>query len=124
MTKAVCWKCGEFKSGSFVPCPVSNADPETDDELLKSLFLTSHYHDEDGLIKLQEQVRRGTGWVIPDELKEQMKPVLEDVRRISRIGRPDNQIEPDPLPVQRVLKKKTSSHYVITILRSLWMIFQ
>ena len=32
MTKAVCWKCGEFKSGSFVPCPVCNADAETDDE--------------------------------------------------------------------------------------------
>ena len=100
MTKAVCWKCGEFKSGSFVPCPACNADAETDDELLKSLFLTSHYHDEDGLTKLQEQVRRGTEWVIPDELKEQMKPALEDVRRISGIGRPDNQREPN--------KKKSS----------------
>ena len=49
MTKAICWKCGEFKSGSVAPCPNCNADPETEDDLLKSLFLTDHYHDEDGL---------------------------------------------------------------------------
>ena len=108
MTKAVCWKCGEFKSGSFVPCPACNADAETDDELLKSLFLTSHYHDEDGLIKLQEQVRRGTEWVIPDELKEQMKPALEDVRRITGICTPP--------PTQRKPNKKKSSVFKLSSL--------
>ena len=101
MTKAICWKCGEFKSGSFVPCPSCNADPETEDDLLKSLFLTDHYHDEDGLNKLQQQVRRGSEWVIPDELREQMRPALDDVRRITGIGTPPpNQREPN--------KKKSS----------------
>ena len=122
MTKAICWKCGEFKSGSFVPCPSCNADPETENDLHKSLFLTDHYHDEDGLSKLQQQVRRGSEWVIPDELRVQMRPALNDVRRITGIGTQGNQKTSDPIAVQRVLKKKTFFDYLILIFRSFLMV--
>ena len=83
MTKAIFWKCGVFKTGSFVPCPNCNADPITEDNKLISLFLTDHYHDEASLNALHVQIRSGSKqYVITDEIREQMRPALAEVTRI------------------------------------------
>ena len=87
MTKAICWKCGVFKTGSFIPCPNCNADPTTEDERLISLFLTDHYHDEAALNALHVQIRSGgKKYQISDELREEMRPALAAVSRMLDIN--------------------------------------
>ena len=88
MTKAICWNCGVFKSGSFIPCPNCNADPTTEDERLISLFLTDHYHDEAALNALHVQIRSGgKKYQITDDLREEMRPALRMVSRIIGDGK-------------------------------------
>ena len=77
MTRAICWQCGAFKSGSWMPCPKCSADPITDDERIISLFLSDHYHNEKSLNALHVQITSGSkNYVIPNEIKEKLKPIL------------------------------------------------
>ena len=93
MTKAICWKCGKFKHGGFNECDKCNAIPNTEDELITSLFLTDHYQDEEGLKRLQEKVKGGSGFLIPDELREQMRPELQNIQRMLGIETSDSRKE-------------------------------
>ena len=94
MTKAICWRCGEYKSGSFVPCPKCNADPTTEDERIISLFLTDHYQDETSLNALHVQISNGgretEQYVIPDDVKEQIRPALAAVSTVLGNGSGNN----------------------------------
>jgi len=86
MTKALCWQCGEFKSGAFNPCLACDAIPRNEDEILISLLLTDHYHSEDDLEWLQERIRRGAKIEIDEETRIAFLPVVDEVRRICGIG--------------------------------------
>ena len=77
MTRAICWQCGAFKSGSWMPCPNCSSDPITDDERIISLFLSDHYHNEKSLNALHFQITSGSkNYVIPNEIREKLKPIL------------------------------------------------
>ena len=77
MTRAICWQCGAFKSGSWMPCPICSADPITDDERIISLFLSDHYHNEKSLNALHVQITSSSkNYLIPNEIREKLKPIL------------------------------------------------
>jgi hypothetical protein len=59
MTTAVCFKCGVFKSGAFVPCPECSVFPQTEDDLALSLAMTDHYFDMPTLEQMGTSVRDG-----------------------------------------------------------------
>ena len=46
MTKAVCFQCGHLKFGSFLPCDLCQAKPQTDEELIVSMAMSDHYFDQ------------------------------------------------------------------------------
>ena len=57
MTKAVCFRCGHLKFGSFLPCDQCQAKPQTDEELIASLAMTEHYFDQATLESMREYIR-------------------------------------------------------------------
>ena len=120
MTKAICWKCGVFKTGSFIPCPNCNADPITEDERLISLFLTDHYHDEAALNALHVQIRSGgKKYQISDELREEMRPALAAVSRM--LG---DDIKNDPVANQNQEPiKPVANRLVINLIRIALLVF-
>jgi len=86
MTKAICWECGEFKFGAFLPCSACNSEPTDDYEIMVSLLLTDNDHSEDELISLQERIRRGAKVEITEEMRTALLPAVEVAKRISGIG--------------------------------------
>ena len=60
-----------------MPCTNCSADPITDDERIISLFLSDHYHNEKSLNALHVQITsRSKNYEIPDEIREKLKPIL------------------------------------------------
>jgi len=59
MTVAICFACGEFKTGAFTPCPACGAAPQTDADLAHSLALTDHYLTPEELAQVQQQALAG-----------------------------------------------------------------
>ena len=86
MTKAICWQCGEFKFGAFLPCSACNSEPTDDYEIMVSLLLTDNDHSEDELLSLQERIRRGANVEITEEMRTALLPAVEVAKRISGIG--------------------------------------
>ena len=83
MTKAICWQCGAFKTGSWIPCPNCSADPITNDERIISLFLSDHYHNEKSLNALHAQITSGSkNYVIHNEIREKLKPILNQFSEV------------------------------------------
>ena len=83
MTRAICWQCGAFKSGSWMPCQNCNADPITDDERIISLFLSDHYHNKKSLNALHVQITSSSKYyVIPNEIREKLKPILNQFSEV------------------------------------------
>ena len=80
MTRAICQKCGDDKTGSFVPCPSCGFDPATDDELIAALLLSDHYQDEETLEDNRVRIRAGKILRVPDEIREQFLPVIQEVK--------------------------------------------
>ena len=85
MTKAICWQCGEFKFGAFLPCSACNSEPTDDYEIKVSLLLTDNNQSEEELLSLQECIRRGAKIYITDEIETALLPAIEVAQRISRI---------------------------------------
>jgi len=86
MTKAICWQCGEFKFGAFLPCSACKSEPAEEYEIMVSLLLTDHYHTENELLSLQERIRRGAKVEITEEMRTSLLPAVEIAKRISGIG--------------------------------------
>ena len=86
MTKAICWECGEFKFGAFLPCSACNSEPTNDYEIMVSLLLTDNDHSEDELLSLQERIRRGANVEITEEMRTALLPAVEVAKRISGLG--------------------------------------
>ena len=83
MTRAICWQCGAFKSGSWKPCTNCSADPISDDERIISLFLSDHYHNEKSLNALHVQITSSSkNYVLPNELREKLKPILNQFSEV------------------------------------------
>ena len=59
MTVAVCLKCGEFKFGTFTPCPKCQYMPNDNESLTKHLLVSDHYHDSDSLKSIADRVKAG-----------------------------------------------------------------
>jgi len=129
MTKAICWKCGEFKDGGFNECKKCNAIPNTEDELITSLFLTDHYQDDEGLKQLQEKIKGGSQFVIPDELREQMRPELQNIQRMLGIGNSNSSKviarkgQPSKDDVRKIIKRKLLKNTIFNIISVILIIF-
>lgn len=59
MTKAICIKCGEEKSGAFVPCSACGYQPNTDHDLTYSMALSTHHQTESTLRALGSGIKSG-----------------------------------------------------------------
>jgi hypothetical protein len=80
MTRAICQKCGEDKSGSFVPCPNCEFDPATDDELIAALLLSDHYQDEETLEDNRARIQAGIALRVPDHIRDEFLPAIQQVK--------------------------------------------
>lgn len=59
MTKAVCFKCGEIKRGSFTLCNSCQVRPEGEAELVRSLALSDHYLNPDQIDQTIRRIKNG-----------------------------------------------------------------
>lgn len=59
MTTAICFKCGSFKFGSLCPCDKCHAEPISEDEIARSLFMTDRYFDENTLKEMGGRIASG-----------------------------------------------------------------
>ena len=80
MTKAVCQKCGQHKSGSFIPCLSCGFDPVTDDELIIALLLSDHYQDEVTLEDNRSRILAGRSLQISEQMRTDFLPVVREVK--------------------------------------------
>ena len=93
MTQAVCFQCGEIKFGAFVLCPLCNARPSEDEELILSLAMTDHYFDLATMKQIGAAVKDGK----PPHLDEK-----------SRIDLMKQLAEFKKLPMSRLITGKDS----------------
>ena len=70
MTVAVCFKCGNTKTGAFVPCPVCGARPQTEDELALSFAMTDWHFDLSALQKMGERIANGHPQTLDPKARE------------------------------------------------------
>jgi len=63
-----------------VPCSSCGFDPATDDELIAALLLSDHYQDEETLEGNRCRIRAGKTLRVPDEIREQFLPVIQEVK--------------------------------------------
>ncbi len=59
MTTAVCFKCGAFKIGAFVPCSKCGAAPLSEDDMVMSFVVTDHHFDLNALKEIGLRISRG-----------------------------------------------------------------
>ena len=83
MTKAVCWRCGDFKFGAFVPCSSCGGDPATEDDLLVSFSLTDHFLDEEQLLFYSKRIKSGSTLQLDDSTKDKLRPAVLVAARCS-----------------------------------------
>lgn len=57
MTKAICFHCGHFKTGSFLPCDECHTKPQTDDELIVSIAMSDNFFDQPTLEAMVEYIK-------------------------------------------------------------------
>ena len=78
MTIAICFKCGEFKHGSFKPCPSCGTIPQNTDDLSLSMALTDHYFDNSMLEELRNNIKQGINIKLPDEVKINFQKLIKE----------------------------------------------
>ena len=82
MTVAVCYKCGEFKFGAFLPCKKCGTRPESEEDRAVSLVITDHYFPQEKLEAISTDLKNGKLDIInPDQLKI----LVEEMRLFSSI---------------------------------------
>lgn len=59
MTIAVCFKCGAYKDGAFVPCSKCGERPESTDDFARSIALSDHFCDRNSLAEASAQIKAG-----------------------------------------------------------------
>lgn len=78
MTIAICFKCGEFKHGSFKPCPSCGSIPHNTDDLSLSMALTDHYFDNSMLEELRKNIKQGINIELPDEVRTNFQKLIKE----------------------------------------------
>ncbi len=78
MFKAICWKCGEKKTGEFLSCPRCSAIPTREEELMISLLLTDHNLGQDRILDYQQAIRDGANIVLDEQAKNQLRPFMSE----------------------------------------------
>ena len=59
MTLAVCFKCGEFKFGSYTECESCGQKPKTEEELAASMAMTDHFFKPEALGQMAKRLKAG-----------------------------------------------------------------
>ncbi|OGV45189.1 MAG: hypothetical protein A2017_06520 [Lentisphaerae bacterium GWF2_44_16] len=77
MTVAVCFICGEFKLGSFTPCPSCGVFPSEDDDIIVSFALNDHFYDNIELENFGKAIKDGKEIHIPDSVREDFERIVE-----------------------------------------------
>jgi hypothetical protein len=86
MTIAVCSSCGKIKFGAWTPCSECDHDPETLEDMAKSLMLSDNFYSQEELEQFSVRLQRGEAWrfdevamqKVIEELMEAEQKVLED----------------------------------------------
>ena len=82
MTVAVCYKCGEFKFGAFLPCKKCGTYPENEEDRALSLVITDHYFDQEKLEIISSELKSGKPAPIdPQEIKK----LTEEIQQFPKI---------------------------------------
>lgn len=84
MTVAICLVCGAQKLGAFNPCPQCLWQPMRDEDRVRSMLLSDHYHPAEQLAEWGQAVAGGTELALPDEVLRdalaQAAPLLGQLR--------------------------------------------
>lgn len=81
MTHAVCIRCGTEKFGAWTPCPQCRFTPETDEDMAKSVILTDHHINHEGLKQVAALLQSGGEFDYPPELVASWK--RQDLKSVS-----------------------------------------
>ncbi len=81
MTKAVCFQCGQFKTGSFLPCDQCQAKPQTDEDLIVSIAMSDNFFDQPTLESMGEYIKEnGKPPQFDPESEKVFRKNFEDVK--------------------------------------------
>lgn len=86
MTSAICFKCGNDKTGAFTACSQCSSTPTTDSELALSLVLCEHLATKSQLAHFSHELRNGFRLTAPESLLNQAKEALKDSQLMSMLG--------------------------------------
>jgi hypothetical protein len=118
MTVAVCLVCGGQKLGSFNPCGRCAWSPNGDEDRIRSMMLSDHYHPVAQLEEWGQAMRRGTELELPEHvvarLLAESAGVLDHVRRTTALrrapeGSPARQLQDELGPLLERLESSASS---------------
>lgn len=83
MKQAVCFSCGEVKPGALARCPHCGKLPESDEDLLLSLALSSRYLGGVSLEVAGRDIKEGRRPRLDEQTLERLQAQLEEFK-----GRP------------------------------------
>lgn len=72
MTTAVCFRCGAIKFGAILPCGSCGAKPGTEDELIRSVWMSDHHFSRAKLESIAAAVAAGQPPILDDETKARL----------------------------------------------------
>lgn len=83
MTAAVCLKCGKMKFGAWVRCPKCGFAPATEEDQVKSIFLSDHNLSSDDLKAISQLIADGKTVNFPEE---ELKQWTEELKNTASRG--------------------------------------
>jgi len=93
MTHAICFSCGEDKSGSFVECPACKSFPQSDDDMVLSMALNDNYLNLPTLQKISADIKIGEKVgldpaslksLLPEVIKFREGPMWQSILKVQK----------------------------------------
>jgi hypothetical protein len=84
LTVAVCLNCGELKYGSWVPCQNCGFNPETDEDVTKSLIVSDHHHSKEELEGISNKIKAGEEITFDPETLKNMWITKEQMEQMDK----------------------------------------
>lgn len=86
MTVALCLNCGGLKVGAFSRCPHCSFEPETDEDITKSLMMSDHHFNVELLKEAGEKIKRGEKLEFDEQTLKDMWVTKEQVKEGTKVA--------------------------------------
>jgi hypothetical protein len=83
MTTAVCFKCGRLKFGAIVACPRCGTMPRSEDEVIRSVWMSDHHFSDVELAQMGSQIAAGN---VPQPDAQTRKQLLDGMREAQELA--------------------------------------